>query len=145
MYIGKNRVSIADRQKSPLQNHNHNRGGRRILAVRRVDQASLKKHVITPRKGDLPRKEWNKYQNRLFESDLKNYQEDEEQLPPYQEHHPHHPDHRFDIPYQSDRVELGRRRNLPRRVRKDDFKSLSEAQRIDGQAVRDKLAPHGPA
>lgn len=139
MFIEKDRIPFSERQKSPLQNHNYNRPGRRILAVRRVDQASLKKHVVPPRKADIPRKEWNKYENRLFDTDLKAWQ-DEEQLPPYQDDRV---DHRYDIPYQNDRVSLGRRKNLPRRVRREEFVCVSETQRINGKAARERLRPLG--
>jgi hypothetical protein len=134
MFIGKNRNVLGDRPKSPSSPQNINHAGRRLHAVRRVDQAFLKRHVVPIRTGNLPKATVRKYENSIFEDELQAWK-DNEQLPPYR-------DTRFDIPPLDDRVNLGRKRNIPRRIRKDAFRTLGDAFKIDTAVSRSKLKEH---
>ena len=131
MFIGKNRNTLGDRPKSPPNTNKINHAGRRLHAVRRVDQAHLKRHVVPIRTGVLPKATVRKYENAIFEDELQAWK-DNEQLPPYR-------DTRFDIPPLEDRVNLGRKRNIPRRIRKDEFRTLAGAFNIDSAVGRTKL------
>ena len=136
MLAGKARSLLGDRTKATIGAvYNVNHPGRRINRARRVPASRINRHVVPLRTFMLPKVEIRQEENERFDDELKDWQINEP-LPPYH-------DHRFDIPQLMDRVKLGRRRNIPRRIRRDEFRTVNAAHGIDGKVAREKLLAHG--
>ncbi|KAG8855258.1 hypothetical protein FRB91_002398 [Serendipita sp. 411] len=103
---------------------------RRPISPRRVDQSKLEKYIVPIRQKKGFRQEIKKAVHDRFEEALTR----ENSLPV-----PAFTDARFLIPTQADRVEVGRKLELPRRVRKEDCPSIHETYGFDGQIARDRL------
>jgi hypothetical protein len=134
MFVGRKKENSPEGGPSPLRAHNRNRPGRRQLVVRRFDQSRLKELVVPPRAKKGPRREVNKDTNGKFEAEL---------AAKYEQAPPPYVDRRYEIPTQDDRVDLGRRTDLPRRVRRDIVPTVLETHGFDGDVVRERLEEFG--
>jgi uncharacterized protein with von Willebrand factor type A (vWA) domain len=136
---------LSERRRDPRGNpkFNFNYGyttARRNLTIRKVDQSRLEKYIIPLRIGRVhpsKRREYGQAAADKFDQELL----DEKKL---------HPtmtltDYRYEMPSRTDRVNMGRRRKLPRRVRIDLGPTMQEVHGFDGDLVRERLAKIGPA
>ncbi|KAG8794687.1 hypothetical protein FRC17_008261 [Serendipita sp. 399] len=107
---------------------------RRPLSPRRVDQTKLEKYIVPIRKQRNPRREVNKTVHDRFEKALT----EKNSLPV-----PAFSDARFFIPTQEDRVEVGRKLELPRRVRKEECPTILETYGFNAQIARERIDHFG--